>query len=89
MIKLGIVFYLVAGLVCNLARAEAGVSANTVTLGQSIYLPGGLAALGNDLTTGAKLYFEHVNAQGGVTADKFCLKRWTMLMTQPEPKKMH
>jgi len=74
MIKLGIVFCLVAGLVCNLARAEAGVSANTVILGQSIYLTGGLAALGNDLTTGAKLYFEHVNAQGGVHGRQILLE---------------
>jgi branched-chain amino acid transport system substrate-binding protein len=71
---LSIIFCVVAGLFCNLARAEPGVSANSVTLGQSIYLTGGLAALGNDLTTGAKLYFEQINAKGGVHGRKILLE---------------
>ena len=56
------------------SRAEVGVSKDAVLLGQSIYLTGGLAALGNDLTAGAKLYFEKVNAQGGVYGRKILLE---------------
>ena len=72
--QLAILFFLATGLACSLVRAETGVTANSVVFGQSIYLTGGLTALGNDLTTGAKLYFERVNAQGGVHGRKILLE---------------
>jgi branched-chain amino acid transport system substrate-binding protein len=43
-----------------------GVTANTVRLGQSAALSGPAAALGTDMQTGAKLFFDKLNAQGGV-----------------------
>lgn len=55
-------------------HAEVGVSKDAITFGQSIYLTGGLAALGNDLTTGAKMYFDKVNTQGGVHGRKILLQ---------------
>lgn len=61
-------------LATSTSRAEVGVTKDAVLLGQSIYLTGGLAALGNDLTAGANLYFEKVNAQGGVYGRKILLE---------------
>ncbi len=56
------------------ARSEPGVTATSLTFGQSIYLTGGLASLGNDLNTGAKLYFDRINSQGGVNGRKLLLE---------------
>jgi branched-chain amino acid transport system substrate-binding protein len=46
--------------------AETGVSDQSIVLGQSIALSGALSDLGKEYSSGASLYFEHVNAQGGV-----------------------
>ena len=43
-----------------------GVTASTITLGQSLYLSGPLGALGKDFSAGAQLYFDQLNAKGGV-----------------------
>lgn len=59
--------------VSSSAQAAPGVTGSSITLGQSIYLTGGLASLGNDLTRGAGLYFDKVNAQGGVHGRKIIL----------------
>lgn len=48
------------------ARAEPGVSADSLTLGQSTTLSGPLGDLGQEVLKGAKVYFEALNAKGGV-----------------------
>ncbi len=48
------------------ARAEDGVSRATVVLGQSVALTGPAAALGLPFAQGAKLYFDRLNANGGI-----------------------
>ena len=48
------------------ALAEQGVSADTITLGQSTSLSGPLGDLGQEVLTGANVYFDALNARGGV-----------------------
>jgi len=43
-----------------------GVTATTVTLGQSAAFSGPAQALGNEMRLGAKVYFDAINATGGV-----------------------
>ena len=43
-----------------------GVSAERIVLGQSVALTGPAAELGIQMRNGARAYFDHVNAQGGV-----------------------
>lgn len=56
-----------SALVC---RAETGVTANRILLGQSAAFSGPAAQLGIDLHAGAKLYFDQLNLQGGVYGRK-------------------
>jgi ABC-type branched-subunit amino acid transport system substrate-binding protein len=51
-----------------------GVTDSQVLLGQSAALSGPAQALGKDMQLGATLYFNHVNAQGGVNGRKIVLK---------------
>ena len=51
-------------------RAETGVSANRVLLGQSAAFSGPAAQLGIDLHAGARLYFDSVNQLGGIHGRK-------------------
>lgn len=46
--------------------AEPGVSSDTLTLGQSTSLSGPLGDLGQEVLKGAKVYFDALNARGGV-----------------------
>ncbi len=48
------------------AKAEDGVSKTAVTLGQSVAMTGSAAALALPFAQGARLYFDRVNAAGGV-----------------------
>ena len=48
------------------AVAEPGVSPDTITLGQSTALTGPLGDLGQEVLKGAKVYFDALNARGGV-----------------------
>lgn len=57
------VFLLALG---STARAEEGVSKTSVVLGQSVALTGPSALLGQSFALGAKLYFDRINATGGV-----------------------
>jgi ABC-type branched-subunit amino acid transport system substrate-binding protein len=54
--------------------AETGVSADTILLGQSAALTGPTAVLGKQMHGGARLYFDHINQQGGVFGRKIELK---------------
>lgn len=63
--------------VALLAAAPAfgqGVSDSQVVLGQSAAFSGPSAQLGKDMREGAMLYFDHVNAQGGVNGRRIVLK---------------
>lgn len=57
---------LVLSILAGTARAEPGITATTISLGQSIFLTGGLAALGQDLRAGAQLFFDDLNLHGGI-----------------------
>jgi ABC-type branched-subunit amino acid transport system substrate-binding protein len=48
------------------ARAESGVDADTIVLGQSCPLTGPAAELGTEMRLGAQLHFNEVNQKGGV-----------------------
>ncbi len=48
------------------AQAENGVTADKITIGQSCALKGLASSLGQGMATGLKVYFDNVNAQGGI-----------------------
>ncbi len=76
----------------GLSSAESGVSASTVLLGQSAPLTGPAAALGTEMRTGAKVYFDYVNAKGGVYGRKIELRSlddgYEPARTVPNTKKL-
>lgn len=53
-----------------IAQDSAGVTDNEIVIGQSCQLSGPLAALTTEVRQGASLYFDHVNASGGVRGRK-------------------
>jgi len=57
----------------TLATAETGVTDGSVVIGQSVPLTGPAQELGIEMQLGAKLYFDHVNSQGGVNGRKIKL----------------
>lgn len=60
-------FILACGLLqTGLAQAEPGVSESRITLGQSTTLSGPLGDLGQEVLKGAKVYFDALNAKGGI-----------------------
>ena len=57
-----------------LARAENGVTATTILIGQSVSLSGPTAQLGQEMQAGAAAYFKFVNKRGGVHGRTLVLK---------------
>ena len=57
-----------------LAAAQNGVTANSITVGQSAAFSGPAAELGNEMKKGILAYFEQVNSSGGVNGRKLVLK---------------
>ena len=55
------------------AQAEPGISNDTITLGQSTTLSGPLGDLGQEVLKGAKVYFDALNAKGGVNGRRINL----------------
>lgn len=53
--------------------AEPGVTADSITLGQSTPLSGPQGDVGKDLVRGAKVYFDALNAKGGINGRKVVL----------------
>ena len=51
-----------------------GVTETQIVLGQSAPMSGPAQDLGKDMRTGAMLYFNYVNANGGVHGRKIVLK---------------
>ncbi|HUP98244.1 MAG TPA: ABC transporter substrate-binding protein [Usitatibacter sp.] len=68
-----ILLSLLASVLAGLAGAQ-GVTDSQVLLGQSVALTGPAAQLGLDMQLGATLYFNQVNARGGVNGRKIVLK---------------
>jgi len=64
---------LLAWAACGIASAQ-GVTDTQVVLGQSVALTGPAAQLGLDMQLGAKIYFDAVNARGGVNGRRIVLK---------------
>lgn len=56
------------------AHSADGVTASTVTVGQSAAFSGPAAELGNDMRKGILAYFDYVNRAGGVHGRKLVLK---------------
>ena len=61
-------------IVPGVSSAEHGVTPDTVLLGQSVALTGPAAALGIEMRTGAKVYFDYLNSRGGVHGRKIELR---------------
>ncbi|AMP01167.1 receptor ligand binding region family protein [Collimonas arenae] len=61
-------------LTATLSQAESGVTATTITLGQSAAFSGPARELGKGMYDGAQAYFDQVNASGGVFGRKIVLK---------------
>ena len=55
------------------ARAEIGVTADTITFGQAAVLEGPASALGLGMQTGLNAAFNEINAKGGVHGRKIKL----------------
>jgi branched-chain amino acid transport system substrate-binding protein len=68
-----VLFGLAALAAAAIASAQ-GVTDNQIVLGQSVALTGPAAQLGLDMQLGANLYFNSVNARGGVNGRKIVLK---------------
>jgi branched-chain amino acid transport system substrate-binding protein len=64
----------IAALATAPATLAQGVSETQVVLGQSVALSGPAEQLGKDMQLGASLYFDSVNAKGGVNGRKIVLK---------------
>ncbi len=56
------------------AQQTPGVTPTTIVLGQSAAFTGPAAQLGIQMNVGLKVYFDHVNAQGGVNGRKIELR---------------
>lgn len=56
------------------ARAQDGLSDKSIVLGQSAAMSGPAAQLGIQMRAGAKLWFDHVNAQGGINGRQIELR---------------
>jgi ABC-type branched-subunit amino acid transport system substrate-binding protein len=60
--------------IAGAARAETGVTRDSILIGQSAPLSGVNASLGEEQRDGALAYFEHINRRGGVHGRKIILK---------------
>lgn len=56
------------------AAAEPGITADKIIIGQAAGFTGSVAGTVRELTAGAQLYFDHVNAKGGVHGRKIVLE---------------
>ncbi|MBF6991049.1 ABC transporter substrate-binding protein [Cupriavidus sp. IK-TO18] len=60
--------------IASTAISESGVTADTILLGQSAALTGPARSLGKQMNAGARLYFDHINQQGGIFGRKIRLE---------------
>jgi ABC-type branched-subunit amino acid transport system substrate-binding protein len=61
--------------VAGTALAEPGVTADKILIGQGAGFTGSVAGTVKELTAGAQLYFDHINAKGGVHGRKIVLEQ--------------
>lgn len=64
----------IIGMASSGASAETGVTNDAIIVGQSAPMSGPAAQLGQQMNRGAQLYFNAVNAAGGVNGRKIELK---------------
>jgi branched-chain amino acid transport system substrate-binding protein len=64
----------IAALAASSFASAQGVTDTQILLGQSVALSGPAEQLGKDMQLGAMLYFNYVNARGGVNGRKIVLK---------------
>ena len=76
--------FLCIGIQVATAQIGPGVSDTEILIGQSCQLSGPLAALSSEVRQGASLYFDHVNATGGLRGRKI---RIVALDDAYDPKK--
>jgi len=67
-------FIAACGLLAAATALAQGVTESEIVLGQSAAMSGPAGQLGNDMRAGAMLYFDQVNAHGGVNGRKIVLK---------------
>ena len=67
--KLGALALILGSLWSFAALAEPGVHSDSLTLGQSTSLSGPLGDLGQEVHKGAKVYFDALNARGGMNVN--------------------
>lgn len=58
----------------SLIALPSGAAAQDIVLGQSVALSGPAAELGREMQLGAQMYFESINAAGGIRGRKIVLK---------------
>jgi ABC-type branched-subunit amino acid transport system substrate-binding protein len=56
------------------AAAEPGITADSIIIGQVAGFTGSVAGTVKELTAGAKVYFDHINAKGGIHGRKIVLE---------------
>ena len=69
-----LVAFAVPLLVAGAAAAEPGITADSIIIGQVAGFTGSVAGTVKELTAGAKVYFDHINAKGGVHGRKIVLE---------------
>jgi len=67
-------FAIAAALIAGACFAEAGVTGNSIVIGQSASLTGPTAPRGKEIIGGIQAYFDLVNAKGGVHGRKLSLE---------------
>ena len=71
--KLGTAFLIALVVSSPVARAETGVTPDTIVLGQAAVFSGPAAQLGIQMNNGIKVYLNYINAKGGVHGRKISL----------------
>src|SRR3954469_15440195 len=59
---------------CAATQAEPGITSTSIIIGQAAGFTGSVAGTVKELTAGAKVYFDAVNAKGGIHGRKIVLE---------------
>jgi ABC-type branched-subunit amino acid transport system substrate-binding protein len=71
--KIGTALLIASAALSSVARAETGVTTDTIVLGQAAVFSGPAAQLGIQMNNGIKIYLNYINAKGGVHGRKIKL----------------
>ena len=74
MIRHAFIVLAAAALAAGTVRAEPGVTATTIVIGQSAPLSGPAMELGTEMRAGALAYFDFVNSRGGINGRTIVLR---------------